>query len=637
MDRASLVGRAVMIGASLLLAAVLARVVWLQVSPDPRLAERIDERVRARTLPAVRGELVDRRGRVLSTTRLARRIVIDPTQLGDRVDEVITVVSDRLGLPPDELGMRVYRAIADNSAIEQAGEGTRSRYLPIDLLLTADESSAILAEKLPGVWAEVWPVRAVASSELMGSVVGKVGFGHTGLLGAELAFERELTGENGSIRFVRDARGRPLWIERGGVQPSDPGRSVRLSLDLEIQRIAMRELVRGVEEADGQGGRIVVLDPITGEVLAMGDVYREAPDAIPFPWVPKDVPYGADPIVPPEGERPRYRILTPDPRREIHPALGRNRVVEDVYEPGSTMKPFVWATALTYGRLEEGETLPTGKSGYMLPYGRRVVRDVSDRRDLDWDGVLVHSSNVGMSIAAARLSHDELREAVVRFGFGQPTGIGLPGEATGVVTSPKNWSDYTQTSVSFGYEVAVTPLQMARAFSLFARSGDLAGSLPMPRLVAVPGGEASYVPAERVLPAWSVERTRAALEVVARRMDERRQLRHPDDPAPIYPMFGKSGTTEVALAPPDGMRRPEGVGGYLKEQHVSSFVAAGPTDDPRLVVLAIIDDPGPGMIAQRRHFGSETAGPVVRRVMDGALRYLGEPAPPNAELVSFER
>lgn len=655
------------------LIAIVARVGQLQARPGDRLAEHVSPRESQRTIASRRGELLDRRGRLLSTTRFAYRVVIDPAVVPDPPDALIVALADELGVAPGRIGEPLMARMAENDRRRGAGSASRPgadgatdgppadgvgvalgtlwtrvqgrtdgggevpalvRYLAVGPLLERERADRIRELGLRGVWLERRPVREYPGGALAAPLVGKVGLrdwslDQRGLLGAEHAFEERLGGVDGALRYVRDARGNALWVEQGSWRDGVDGQDVRLSIDLEIQRIAVRELERGVADADAQGGRIIVLEPRTGEVLAMADVYREVAGVVEFPWGERDDETGQ--IVWPRDGTPaegrRYRVLPPDPGRAIHPALGRNRCVEDAYEPGSTFKPFVWGLAMERGLLPGDEVLRQAVNHHKLPYGRRSVKDVTFRKRLTWDEVLKYSSNIGMSQAAARLGHGELRQRVVELGFGRSTGLGLPGESAGLVTSARDWSDWTQTSVAMGYEVAVTPVQMVRAFSVFARDGALAGTLPTVRLTAVaargkPGVIAPDVILERVMSADVALRTRDAMFGVVERMDARLQRVSEDEPPASYSMFGKSGTSEIACIPPKGKYRPKSKG-YFEDQHTSSFVAAAPGREPRLVVLVVIDDPGPGQVRRRAHYGSAVAGPVVRRVVEQALRYLG--------------
>jgi cell division protein FtsI/penicillin-binding protein 2 len=415
-------------------------------------------------------------------------------------------------------------------------------------------------------------VRRYPSGEAGAAVVGLVGFEHTGLSGAEHVFDDRLAPRDGRLTYLRDARRQALWIDPAGYEPGDDGRDVRLSIDLVIQGIAERHLALGVERHNAGGGRVVVLDCVSGEILAMCDVL---------------------------GARSGETAIR-DPGREIHPALGRNRCVTDPYEPGSTMKPFVWAAVTESGRADPGEIIETPESGpYRTGYGR-LVRDVHSQGAITWQNVLVKSSNAGMSIVVERLSHEELREAIERFGFGSETHCGVPGESPGLVTPPGRWSRYTQTSVAIGHEIAVTPVQLVRAFSAFARDG----TLPPSRITAE---DPSGMP--------FAFRRRACSEAVAdlvRRTLRQVMLEGTGRPAQSqrYQLFGKSGTAQL----PD-----PATGGYHEGRYVSNFIAGAPFEEPRIVVLCVIDDPD----KSRGHFGGRVAGPIVRDVIDESLEYLG--------------
>jgi cell division protein FtsI (penicillin-binding protein 3) len=305
--------------------------------------------------------------------------------------------------------------------------------------------------------------------------------------------------------------------------------------------------------------------------------------------------------------------------------------VEDLYEPGSTFKPFVWAAGYERGLLKPGEVI-TSETRTIRTYYGRPITDVTFRPELTWDDVLRFSSNIGMYNITERLSHQDLRGTVTALGFGASTGLGIPGETAGMVTSARDWTKYTQTSVGMGYEVGATMVQMVRAFSVFARRGDDAGTLPGIRLTAAgadasrPGliGEEVFV--ERVFDPETAVAVREPLKGVVERMDALRLRKDPGDVPARYTMFGKSGTAYIACTPPRGMQRPRGATGYYK-QYTSSFLVAAPAENPEIVVLVVIDDPGPERIRKVEHYGSHVAGPVVRRVVERVLPYLGVPAP----------
>ncbi len=669
--RIDAVTRLFAMGVTLLFVVLLGRVVQLQAAPGAQLASHIARRTSTASLQSPRGDLYDRRGRVLSTSRFGYRVIVDPERLPDEPGGVIIALSDALGLEPDQVGAKIMsrmivndtrrartpdavdsdpldelvRAVERRLGLEPAAPGETApggdqpaskliRYVPLGGEVDLAHAKRIEALSLPGVWLERRPMREYPGGDAAASIVGKAGLRDAsldqfGLMGAERMLDSRLRESDGKASYVRDAWGRPLWVERGAWNAGVSGESVRLSIDLELQHIALEELRRGMDEADAAGGRIVILNPNTGEVLAMGDLLRDVPDAQPFPWLELDeqTQTWASPhaeLARDVRDRPRYITLLPDPARDVHPALGRNRCVEDLYEPGSTFKPFVWSAGWEAGLIDAEEILEHERNLYKTQCGR-TVEDVTFRNRLTWNDVLKFSSNIGMARLSERMSAAQLRGAVLRFGFGSRTDLGLPGESTGLVTSAKSWSLYSQTYVSIGHEIGVTPVQMVRAFSAFARSGELAGTLPRLTLVADEGDASRAGVIVRVLPPEVAITTRSGMLGVADRLDEKLKRTFPDDPTPRYTMFGKSGTAQIPCVPPPGKKRPPGATGYFQRQYNSSFIAAAPASEPELVVLVVIDDPGPSRVRVRAHYGSSVAGPVVRRVIERSLTYMGVP------------
>ena len=272
------------------------------------------------------------------------------------------------------------------------------------------------------------------------------------------------------------------------------------------------------------------------------------------------------------------------------PRLLRNRCGTDPYEPGSTFKPFVWAAALELGVVTEAEVLPTPANGpHRTSKGRRI-RDAHYEGPSTFRRVLVRSLNSGMAIVSERLTAQQLRDAVRGLGFGTKTGCGLPGETAGLLTAATDWSHYTQTSVAMGHEIGVTVLQLARAFAVFARDG----TLPDLTLLARNGDEPLVQ--QRVFQLSTVLKARDAMREVMTEGTGRRIQ------SGLYSMFGKSGTAQLPIA--------EG-GGYHEDRYVSSFIAGAPVDDPRLIVLCVIDDPDR---AKGRWYGSSNGRPRRARL-----------------------
>jgi cell division protein FtsI/penicillin-binding protein 2 len=647
------------------MAIVVARVAQLQLATPERLVAHMPDRESSRPVEGYRGELHDRVGRLVATSRMGYRVFVDPVHFSERtpaqlraqipsIDEAILQLAAAIEQPPAQVGERVLRAIAINRerTASMFGEGNFAppdddqvgglqvllealharaavttdrdesdvkglrRYEVVSDILKPHQIAAVQSLRLPGVHLERRAVREYPGGDLVASLVGKVGFDQVGLLGAESLLDEQLLAQDGRVRYVRDAWGRPLWIERGAIQPPTHGDSIRLSLDLEIQRIAIRELERGVEDADAAGGRIVVADPLTGEILAMADMYRDVPELVEYPWQPKDDQSRW--VVPPR----RYRTLPEDLGRLVHPGLGRNRCVEDVYEPGSTFKPVVWALLTEAKLAAPTDVIDTEGGRWRTAYGRGI-EDVTKRAQMTWSEVLEHSSNIGMVKIAEKMPASALHNGITRFGFGTRTGTKLAGEASGIVTTLKDWTKYSQTSVAFGHEISVTPVQMVRAYCALVRTGPLAGTMPTLRMTAPTDTHPANAVMERVVGEAVTLEARIAMRRVGEKIEQRMVSEEPAG-GWWYAMLGKSGTAEIPLgAAPKGFKHPRGVRGYYDDQYNSSFLGAAPAHKPRLVVIVIIDDPGPEKVRSRTHYGSAVAGPVVRRVLEQSLRYLG--------------
>lgn len=356
---------------------------------------------------------------------------------------------------------------------------------------------------------------------------------------------------------------------------------MRLTIDLAIQESAERHLTKMVKDMNAGGGRVIVMDAGNGDILAMADILQE---------------------------RPGWREATRDPARRIHPSLGRNRNFTDPYEPGSTMKSFVWARATQLGLAKPTDMIqmPVG-SPLVTSFGRVIHNAEGDPyKSYSWKDVLVHSVNTGMVTVGLRMNHAQMQEMVRDFGFGTKSGVGIPGESAGLVTPTKRWTDYTQSSVAFGHEIAVTPIQMVRAFSAFARPD---GTMVTPRMVLPRGSTDSdaFLPGSKQVVTTSVlAEAKDALKSVLEDGTARRAQ------SANYRIFGKTGTAELSIP---------GEKGYDRTRYMASFLAAAPLANPRLVVICVIDDPD----RRKGHFGGLVAAPVVRDVIDDSLQYLGVP------------
>lgn len=630
------------IGCSSMLLVIVARVAMLQAMPPKQILPVLEARERQHAISVPRADVLDRRGRPLAVSRYVHRVFFDPVEIAEEieeerisVDELAAAMAWMTGEDDFDIDRRIQTTLATNRdrrrAIEQYRSGGKQgeepkpliRYVRIGGFLDDHKLAIVRAHPLPGIHLEREAIRDRVGGDLAASIVGKVGSDPKYSEGLERTMRQRLEGEPGAITYTHDAKGRPLWIARGDAKTPEPAAPLHLSIDLEIQRIARAELERAMEDADAAGGMVLVIDPSTGEVLAMTDLLREV-ENVPYPWADARVP---------KSEWPRrvdlfqrFRFVRPDTLREQDPAIARNRVVEDAYEPGSTFKAFVWA-ALTDGHPELLDRVFEPAPGGVTFINGRRLSDVRANGEQTWAEVLVNSSNIGMATAAQEFTPAEFRASLERFGIGEPPRVGLPDEAHGTLRSLKNWNDYTHVSIAFGQEVTTSVAQVARAYCAFARNGSEAGTVPALRLTAVDVDGPDGLVARRAVSPEAAMATRTVMVEIAEKLDDKMRAEGPFS----YSMFGKSGTAQVAPERTEAWhRRPPGARGYLEQQYVSSFVAGAPLDRPRVVVMVSIEDPGPETIRRNQYYGSSVAGPAVRRIVERVLPYLG--VEPDREL-----
>jgi cell division protein FtsI/penicillin-binding protein 2 len=503
--------------------------------------------------------LLDRRGRILAASTIGYRLFVDPSLI--KIQDIETLseqLSELLEVSPATIEQKIRSRPS-------------SEYVVVHPLLNEEQLEAVRKLNIQSIDVEQLLIRQYPHGDIGGALVGFVGTEHTGLAGFENSYNTILTGESGTFIQLRDISKKTLWVSPKDFTPTLDGSDVRLSIDVVIQDIATNYLYKEIKRCNAGGGRIVVADPTTGEILAMADIIHPREG-----WTQQ--PY--------------------DPYREINPRLGRNRCVTDPYEPGSTFKPFIWSVATELGLATINEVLPTpSNKPHKTSFGRSI-RDAHYYGPSTWRSVLVKSMNSGMAIVAERLTHEQMQHAVNRFGFGEPTRIGLGGETSGLVTKPSNWNQYTQTSVSMGHEIAVSPLQMIQGFCAFARDG----TIPQLKLTV-----SNPTDVQIVRKALSPEIAAITRKILGEVITEGTGKRSRSD---LYTLFGKSGTAQLPRA--DGK-------GYFEDRYVSSFIAGAPIDNPAVVVLCVIDDPDKSI----DHFGGVVAGPVVRDVIVDTLQYLG--------------
>ncbi|GIK15488.1 MAG: penicillin-binding protein [Planctomycetota bacterium] len=574
----------VLTGLMALLLSTAGRLAYVLKTDGERLAGLAERQQFKRiVLPARRGSIFDDRGRMLAGTRRVPDAFVDARLLfnlieNEHPDEAAREaafrdwcdqVAVRLNLP----GAKVAELIRQRSA---------SSYVILKRELDESEAAAILNlddafSRAVGVTPASARVYPLGSS--MAHVVGFVGREGHGLEGIERRFDEMLCGTDGERRTTCTVSRGSLDLRLDGARDPVDGRHVVLTTDAEIQRIVEEQLASAVEKFSAESAVGVVMDPRTGDVLALACVPTYDPN---------------EPAASPTAAR-------------------RNRAITDPIEPGSCFKPFVGSLALQEGFVSSRESINCHHGQYF--FGARRVRDTHPQGYLDLKGIIVHSSNIGIGTIAARMPKEAMERFVRSFGFGAPTGIELPGESGGIVKPSTMWSGYSTVSHSFGQELAVTPLQLVTALCAMVNGGEL----PAPRIVrGVLNADGSVVE-------WN-----EGLKVVRRvlREDVASLFGNEILPAVVedvqegnlksqkYTTLGKTGTAQVPYP-----NRP----GYEPGAYVGSFLGAGPVGDARLAVIVMVRKPNPS----KGYYGRTVAGPAVKAILEQSLEYLG--VPPDRE------
>lgn len=536
---------------------LVARAVDLQVLKRDFLQGQGDARQqRVVEIPAHRGMITDRNGEALAISTPVDSVWANPqeTMLArERLPELARL----LGIDGDEL----HRRLAERADRE---------FIYLQRHINPDLAREVMDLEIPGVALQREYRRYYPMGEVTAHVVGFTDIDDRGQEGLELAYDQWLAGEPGAKRVIRDRLGRSVEdVER--IRAPRAGREIRLSIDRRVQYLAYRELKAAVQRHGARSGSAVVLDVTTGEVLAMVN-------------------------------QPSFN---PNSRKGLRGELYRNRAVTDVFEPGSTIKPFTIAAALEAGLVKPASEINTAPGYYRV--SGHTIRDARNYGVIDISHIIIKSSNVGASKLALALEPRDLWSMFSSVGFGQVTGSGFPGEAAGVLTDASRWRELERATLSFGYGLSVTPLQLAQAY------GAIAGDGVMRTASFVLGAEGGT--AERVMPADTARRIRGMLEGVVSR--EGTGIRAAVNG---YRVAGKTGTVHKSTA-----------GGYAENRYVSVFAGMAPASHPRLVSVVMINEPSTG-----EYYGGVVAAPVFSNIMGGALRLLDVPpddlAPQSAPL-----
>ena len=520
------------------------RVFYLQVfKKDFLSAEGNNRHMRMVEISAHRGPITDRNGEPLGVSTPVDSVWANPQVLKPAMDRLGELASI-LELDEDWLA----RLITSNP--EREFVYLRRRMQP-------DHAARALQAGIPGIATQREYRRYYPAGEVAGHLVGFTNIDDVGQEGLELEFDYWLRGESGEKRVIRDRLGRVIEdVEL--VAPSRPGKTLRASSDLRIQYLAYRELKKAITDNQALSGSVVVLDVETGEVLAMVN-------------------------------QPSYN---PNDRAQLDPSRHRNRAVTDIFEPGSSIKPFIVAAALESGRYEASSIIDTSP-GYLQIGGRIITQDSNNLGEIDVTTILAKSSNVGVAKLALDLDQNALWSSLSNFGIGRLTDSGFPGESAGVLNDPQHWRPVGQATLAYGYGLSVTALQLAQAYAVIAADG-LHRPVSMIMVDEPPS-------AERIISAETARSLKIMLETVVSPIGtgHRAAINH-------YRVAGKTGTAWKS-----------GVGGYSKDRYVAVFGGFAPVANPKLAAVIVINEP-----RGEAYYGGDVAAPVFSRIISGALRLL---------------
>lgn len=503
-------------------------------------------------LPATRGRITDRNGAVMAVSTPVRSVWAIPAD-AELTPAQLRQLAQLLEVEVEDLNRRL---------------ATNGEFVFLKRQIAPDVARRIAELKLPGIHQHPEYRRYYPGGEVTAHVIGFTGVEDRGQEGVELAFNAQLSGHPGSRRVIRDRRGQIVEDVESIREPRD-GEDVALALDAKLQYLAYTALHQAVERHQARAGAAVVLDVRSGEVLALVNL----------------------------------PTFNPNNRSGLNGAQLRNRVLTDVFEPGSSIKPFIAAMALEHGHVRPDSIIETAPG--RMTINRATISDVRNHGTLTVTGVIQKSSNVGTVKLAQAFMPEEMWTLFDRLGFGRTLGLGFPGETGGRLRPARNWRPIEQATMSYGYGLSVNLMQIAHAFLVFARDGDL---LP----VSLLRRDSLPEPGERIFSPETARQVRHMLELATQPggTGTRAQISG-------YRVAGKSGTAHKLE------------GGHYTDKYISSFVGFAPVSNPRLIVAVMIDEPTAG-----EHYGGAVAAPVFARITEGALRALG--VAPDAPLAPLK-
>jgi cell division protein FtsI (penicillin-binding protein 3) len=552
----------------LLLGAIVVRLGYLQILRHDELS-RLAERQYSKTIPLrpERGPILDRNGYALAVSAAVESVYALPARIADRA-AVAAALAPHLGERPRDVQQRL---------------ASDRPFVWVKLKIPPPAAEAIRALRLPGVGTVPETLRFYPSRDLAAHVLGFVGRDDRGLEGVELAHDKSLAGEAGLALVERDALGREVTGQPTILKTPTPGTGLVLTLDATVQYLAERELDATWRATGAKGGMVLVMDPRTGEILAMAMRPTFNPNA--------------------------YHLATAE--------QWRNRAVTDPFEPGSTFKAILAAAALEEGVARPGDRY-YGEQG-VITIANKTIHDWKKYGWLTFQQVLQNSSNVGAIKVGLQLGRERYYQHITGFGFGSLTGVGLPGESRGQLRPPGRWSGLSLASISIGQEVSVTGVQLLAAFGAIANGGRLMQPHVVRALLDRNGKEVRRTEPQTlrqvVSPATAATLTDILTSVVADGTGHKAAVQG-------YGVAGKTGTAQK----PDPVTHV-----YSRKPGVLSFVGFVPSSAPRLVILALLDEPKTVV------WGSEAAAPIFAAIAAPVLRHLDVPPTETVPAVQIVR
>ncbi len=517
-----------------------------------------DRTIRTVPLVANRGLITDRNGEPLAVSSPVKSIWVNPQEIGSNV-VAINKLAFELKLDAETLVQNIQR----NSS---------RKFLYTKRRLAPAEANRILSLDIEGVYGQQEYQRFYPQGEVAAHLVGFSNVDDVGQEGLELTYDDWLRGVPGRRQVVMDKRGH-IIEELNTIQTAEPGKNLQISIDFRLQNLAYKELKAEFISRRSKSASIVLLDVVTGEVLAMANQ-------------PSYNPHN-------KANMTDFSVL-------------RNRAITDVFEPGSPIKAFTVAAALESG-LYKPDTIIETSPGWMMVNGKEV-QDIINYGSLNLTQVITKSSNIGSSLVAFDIGPERIRNVLERVGMGQVSGTGFPGEQGGVLPNHRRWSRIETATFSFGYGLSTTALQLAQAYSVIADGGI---RKPVSLLKLDEAG-LQALPREQVLSKTISNQVLAMLETV---VDPTRGGSAREARIPFYNVAGKTGTVHVL-----------GEFGYEESAYNSLFVGVAPASDPKIVIVVIVYEP-----KGSEHYGGQVAAPVFSRVASGAMRILNI-APDNIPL-----